>query len=266
MRRCLPCALFVLASGSPALAQSFNIEFGPSGSPVPPSTYAAVGWPGTWNTFSSLPTNVQFPLVGLSGQATSAYIYNNGGTAFMSSTVSGASGGDAALMGDMFLSYNNPTDLCLWVGNLQAGTYQVIMYAMTPNNSSLLSRVRVDNASPGPTMVGGAWPGHHQLGVTYQTFTLSVPAGGTIAFHSGLASANIQSGLNGVQFVRQPDCYANCDLSTSPPALNVLDFSCFLNRFAAGHPYANCDGSTTAPVLNVLDFSCFLNRFAAGCT
>ena len=30
--------------------------------------------------------------------------------------------------------------------------------------------------------------------------------------------------------------------------------------------YANCDNSTTAPVLNVLDFSCFLNRFAAGCT
>ena len=30
--------------------------------------------------------------------------------------------------------------------------------------------------------------------------------------------------------------------------------------------YANCDGSTAAPVLNVLDFSCFLNRFASGCT
>ena len=29
--------------------------------------------------------------------------------------------------------------------------------------------------------------------------------------------------------------------------------------------YANCDESTTAPVLNVLDFSCFLNKFAAGC-
>jgi hypothetical protein len=45
----------------------------------------------------------------------------------------------------------------------------------------------------------------------------------------------------------------------------VLDFACFLNRFAAGDPYANCDGSTTAPTLNVLDFACFLNRFAAGC-
>lgn len=60
-------------------------------------------------------------------------------------------------------------------------------------------------------------------------------------------------------------CYANCDASTTPPALNVNDFACFLNKFAAGDPYANCDGSTTAPALNVLDFACFLNRFAAGC-
>ena len=30
--------------------------------------------------------------------------------------------------------------------------------------------------------------------------------------------------------------------------------------------YANCDHSTTAPCLNVLDFSCFLNAFAAGCS
>ncbi len=60
-------------------------------------------------------------------------------------------------------------------------------------------------------------------------------------------------------------CYANCDDSTAAPILNVLDFSCFLNRFAAGETYANCDHSTTSPVLNVLDFSCFLNQFAAGC-
>jgi hypothetical protein len=61
-------------------------------------------------------------------------------------------------------------------------------------------------------------------------------------------------------------CYANCDNSTTPPILNVLDFTCFLNEFAAGSQLANCDGSTTAPVLNVLDFTCFLNKFAAGCT
>src|SRR5262252_9876859 len=61
-------------------------------------------------------------------------------------------------------------------------------------------------------------------------------------------------------------CYANCDGSTTPPVLNVADFSCFLNRFAAGDSYANCDHSTTAPILNALDFSCFLNAFAAGCS
>jgi hypothetical protein len=69
-------------------------------------------------------------------------------------------------------------------------------------------------------------------------------------------------------------CYANCDQSTVAPILNVEDFTCFINEFAAaqGLPheqqitaYANCDGSTTAPVLNVEDFTCFINEFASGC-
>jgi hypothetical protein len=61
-------------------------------------------------------------------------------------------------------------------------------------------------------------------------------------------------------------CYANCDGSTTSPALNVQDFACFLNYYAAGSQEANCDGSTTPPTLNVLDFSCFLNAYAQGCT
>jgi hypothetical protein len=69
-------------------------------------------------------------------------------------------------------------------------------------------------------------------------------------------------------------CYANCDSSTTPPVLNVDDFTCFINQYAAAQSlthaeqlthYANCDGSTTAPVLNVDDFTCFINRYAAGC-
>ena len=60
-------------------------------------------------------------------------------------------------------------------------------------------------------------------------------------------------------------CYANCDASTLSPVLNVNDFTCFLNKFAAVDPYANCDASTLAPVLNVNDFTCFLNKYATGC-
>ena len=66
-------------------------------------------------------------------------------------------------------------------------------------------------------------------------------------------------------FVLVPACYANCDNSSTPPILNVNDFVCFQQKFAAGDPYANCDGSTIQPVLNVNDFVCFLSRFAGGC-
>ena len=47
--------------------------------------------------------------------------------------------------------------------------------------------------------------------------------------------------------------------------LNVADYPCVLQAFAAGAANANCDESTTAPVLNVADFTCFLQAFAAGC-
>jgi hypothetical protein len=69
-------------------------------------------------------------------------------------------------------------------------------------------------------------------------------------------------------------CYANCDGSTTVPILNVEDFTCFINEFAAAQTltpaqqvesYANCDGSTTQPVLNIDDFTCFINQFALGC-
>ncbi|MEX2219072.1 MAG: matrixin family metalloprotease [Phycisphaerales bacterium] len=60
-------------------------------------------------------------------------------------------------------------------------------------------------------------------------------------------------------------CAPNCDESTTPPILNVADFSCFLNRFAANDPWANCDGSSGFPTHNILDMICFINKFAAGC-
>jgi hypothetical protein len=60
-------------------------------------------------------------------------------------------------------------------------------------------------------------------------------------------------------------CYSNCDGSSISPILNVNDFICFMNSYAAGQSYANCDQSTIPPILNVNDFTCFMNRYAAGC-
>jgi hypothetical protein len=67
-------------------------------------------------------------------------------------------------------------------------------------------------------------------------------------------------GLHGT--VGAGPCYPNCDGSVAPPILNVADFACFLNRFAAGDAWADCNGDAA---LNVLDLACFLNAYAAGC-
>jgi hypothetical protein len=57
-------------------------------------------------------------------------------------------------------------------------------------------------------------------------------------------------------------CWANCDNSPGPERLNVGDFVCFLEQFAARGAYADCDRSGA---FNAMDFVCFQSRFAAGC-
>lgn len=72
------------------------------------------------------------------------------------------------------------------------------------------------------------------------------------------------SNMNGV-----PDnceCYADCDRSTGTGVLDIFDFLCFQNRFAASEPYAcDCDTSTGPNVCDIFDFLCFQNAFAGGC-
>jgi hypothetical protein len=87
------------------------------------------------------------------------------------------------------------------------------------------------------------------------------PAGATGPVGVFLANALIPNSV----CVPDGTCYANCDGSTATPILNVNDFICFQERYAAGDSYANCDNSTTAPVLNINDFVCFMQKYGAGC-
>ena len=53
---------------------------------------------------------------------------------------------------------------------------------------------------------------------------------GRIAFHYILTD-----GRTGIAIAAPTaSCYPNCDQSTSPPILKVADFTCFLQRYAAG--------------------------------
>lgn len=194
----------LLASGFPSggRAQSINIDFG-SPLTAPPASYGAAGPAGAWNPVGVLPSGHHQPLVGLDGAATGATLYMIGGTGMLAADDPGTSGGDQSLMDDMLTGMNDPVDVCIWVDGLEEGDYQVLTYAMTPGVPDETHRVRVDWGVPGPLIVGGAWPGAHQEGVTFARHTVYA-IDGEIALHSGEWGAQLRSGMNGIQLVASP--------------------------------------------------------------
>jgi hypothetical protein len=133
---------------------------------------------------------------------------------------------------------------------LQNGWYLVIFGAGAFGAGTFTGGLVAQDPS---TAVPGA-----QLNVSYRQATHPLGQGGPF-LQGSVARLFVEYSLGG------STCYANCDASTATPVLNVADFTCFLQRFAAGESYANCDSSTTVPTLNVADFTCFLQQFAAGC-
>ena len=155
------CAfLFVAALGvSQAAAQSINIRFGQPET-KPSATYGAAGQAGVWNSYAVTPDWERVPLVNLQGTPVAGQLYQFGCSQMLAfdNPATAAGSEDEKLMDNMILSFNNPVDACYWVEGMMNGTYEVTIYAVTPNDSSLMCRTRVDNAPP-PQFIGGAWPG-----------------------------------------------------------------------------------------------------------
>ncbi len=183
-----------------AVGQSYNIVFGQPLS-LPSADYAAAGLPGAWNVVGVPIVGEHYPLQNLAGEFTGVTLNNIGGTQLLVADDPATAGDDELLMDEMLIGFNDPVDVCIWINNLPSGPYEVLIYAMTPNTPSLLSRTRVDFADQGPVWIGGAWPGRHEEGVTYSRHTVTV-SDGRIGLHSGLFSANVQSGINGIQVRR----------------------------------------------------------------
>ncbi|MFN0131948.1 MAG: hypothetical protein ACKVW3_05385 [Phycisphaerales bacterium] len=146
---------------------------------------------------------------------------------------------------------------------LAAGTWSKAYTIATGLNTTGLTSITA-KAVGGTTMVYGITRGATS---TSQTSLVVVTDTGPGSVFTTLATSPTFTAFRGVALAPEVGvpCYANCDASSVPPVLNVVDFICFQTRFAAQDPYANCDASTTPPVLNVADFVCFLNSFAGGC-
>ena len=247
-----------------AAGQSFNVDFGAAGS-APSASHAAAGLPGVWNNYTMLPNGSVLPLVGLDGVATNCTIRNIGGTQLLAFNNGVTAGDDEALIDDMLIGFNNPVDVCIFIDGLVPGDYEVLMYAITPDNGSLISQTRVDFANEPPAFVGGSWTGTHQEGVTFSRHTVTVGATGRIGLHSGVPSGFIQSGINGLQIrlmVPPPACPgdANGDLVVDAADLSVLLSQFGLSVSAGSGADFNGDG-----IVNGADLSVLLGGFGGAC-
>ncbi|MEM8964554.1 MAG: hypothetical protein AAGD38_23915 [Acidobacteriota bacterium] len=196
----------VLALGAaPILAQSFNVDFGPADA-VPPATYGAAGQAGVWNGFLGLHGTTEVNLVAIDGLPTSVSMTQIGGFENLTADDPATSGADAALLDDYLVTYDAVLESCLFFDGLEAGEYEVLIYAWMPLAPTVMGYTSVDQEIGFPHYeVGGPWAGQHQQLVTYSRHTATVGADGNLDMHSGIvpgASPLLGAALNGVQIRR----------------------------------------------------------------
>jgi hypothetical protein len=250
----------VALSAGVAAAQSVNVSFGHA-SGGPSSSYAAAGSAGVWNAVTGT-SGVVFKLVDTDGKASTVTVSQSPTTTMLSATDASLVGDDAALLNSGLVTTGAET--CLTFNGLQAGSYEVLVYAWLPAQPTVKSRTRQDQA-PSTIDVGGAWSGAHAVGVTYARYVVTVDASGYLPAHSGLATGAPDSALNGVQIRPLPaappvDAGTPNDASLAPSthdggtdhadasAPQTVDAATTPNPTLSHHGGCSLAGSTTVPI------------------
>jgi MYXO-CTERM domain-containing protein len=185
--------LFALVVGT-AHAQSINISFGHA-SGGPPSSYAAAGSSGVWNSITGV-AGSSFDLVATDGSPSGVTVSQSPTATMLTTPDPSVDGDDAKLLNSGLVTSDAET--CLSFSGFKAGKYEVLIYAWLPNQPTVKSRTRQDEA-PSTTDVGGAWTGAHAESVTYARYVVTVDGSGALPAHSGLVPGAPMSALNGIQ-------------------------------------------------------------------
>lgn len=228
--------LFAMAATS-APAQSFNIAIGPLAN-QPSSSYAAAGRPGYWNATPAYHNTNTYNLVKLDGTVTGVHIWQYGGTELRNTDDPATTGDDEQLMDHCQVTYTPGLETCVFFYDLINGDYEVLIYAMMPAQPAVKSWASSDEDPGHPHyIVGGAWPGQHQQGITFSRLIAHVTSG-LLRTHSGIVPAQdpaLGCAYNGVQIrllpARSPGDM-NCD-----GKVNAMDIGPFVNALANAPVY-----------------------------
>jgi hypothetical protein len=226
MSRLFTIAVMGAICGS-AMGQSFNVDVGPPGT-QPPSSYAAAMHDGFWNSVTAAHITPFTPnatpqddlLVDIDGNQTSVGFHQFGGQDPESVGSSSAAGNDGNLLNDFLLTHSIALESCLYLNGLENGLYEIVTYAWWPDKPAILQKVRFDFTPTVFTLVGGAWSGQHEEGVTYDYQVFNVTAG-HIGWHVGIpAGGDTVTGaaFNGFQIHKvggpgDPDDDGDIDIS-----------------------------------------------------
>ncbi|MHC5114906.1 MAG: hypothetical protein ACYTGP_10825, partial [Planctomycetota bacterium] len=202
--------------------------------------YGAAGQVGVWNTITTptpwVPTT--HPLVGLDGrelQATVTIMNNDDGGL----NDSGTSGADEQLFDDGLWGLGDVVSFVTFDG-LAPGTYEVIVYALTPTIPTDITTIMIDEDFNSWESAGGAWPGEPEEGVTHAVVTGETTEDGTLVvqYFGGIIAT--MGFVNGIQLVRvEPANFDPADLDQD----GAVGFSDLLILFSQwSTPGHGCNG------------------------
>ncbi len=200
-RAFIPAAWLLAAAAG---GQSLNIDVGDAGS-GPPATYAAAGQAGVWNSMLAAHGTTEGGVLDLHGNPTPVTLTQIGGLELLTENDPTITGDDALLLDDFLVTYDPVLESCIFLDNLEPGTYEVLIYARMPD-PEIFSYTDVDQEPDNPhTNVGGSWTGGHQELISYSRHLATVGAGGDLDLHSGIVPAAdpaLGAALAGLQMLR----------------------------------------------------------------
>jgi hypothetical protein len=194
--RILTVAAATLVTTVAASAQSFNINFGTTATPLINSTYgAAAGQAGNWNQVTNSAV-VNQALVNIAGGASAATLSLDGGTMFYFPTAvpnGVTTSGDAQSLLDSLWDTGGPG--LITINGLAPGVYDFYIYAIAPDSNTAITTINLNGL--GVQNVGGQLPNpfndQYAVGLThalYQNVNIAGGASVVVNFSAVFASVN----------------------------------------------------------------------------